>query len=155
MSPSFLSTGSSWGLLSEAKLTNIGLFRSALHSHPNFHEVCGCFSGSTATPGHPHTKLYRRLVDSSSIRADGGSTSRCRSCPYERVGVNKPFYTYNCEFADIVLAFSSNHNQAHLIQLIKIFRITRNFQAGVSWSWLELNLQSCGPPGKEFDTTGL
>ncbi len=39
------------------------------------------------TPGHPHPKLYRQLVDSSSIRADGGSTSRCRSRPYERVGV--------------------------------------------------------------------
>ncbi len=54
---------------------------------PNFHKVCGCCSGSTATPGHPHTKLYRRLVDSSSIRAYGGSTSRCCSRPYERVGV--------------------------------------------------------------------
>ncbi len=58
-------------------------------------------------------------------------------------------------FFDIVLAFSFNHNQAHLIQLIKIIGITRTFQAGVSWSWLALNLQSCGPPGSEFDTTGL
>ncbi len=41
---------------------------------PNFHKVCGCCSGYTATPGHPHTKLYRRLVNSSSIRVDGGST---------------------------------------------------------------------------------
>ncbi len=34
-----------------------------------FHEVCGCVSGSPATPRHPHTKLHRRLIDSSSIRA--------------------------------------------------------------------------------------
>ncbi len=35
--------------------------------------------------------------------------------------------------------FSSNPNQTHLIQLIKVLRITRNVQAGVIWSWLELN----------------
>ncbi len=28
------------------------------------------------TPGHRHTQLHQRLVDFSSIRADGGSTSR-------------------------------------------------------------------------------
>ncbi len=39
------------------------------------------------TPGHPHTQLHRRLVDFSSFRADGGSTSRCHSCSSERVGV--------------------------------------------------------------------
>ncbi len=54
---------------------------------PYFHEVCGCCSGSSATPGHPHTQLHRRLVDFSSFRADGGSTSRCRSRSYEGVGV--------------------------------------------------------------------
>ncbi len=54
---------------------------------PNFHEVCGCCSGSSVTPGHPHTQLHRRLVDFSSFRADGGSTSRYRSRSYERVGV--------------------------------------------------------------------
>ncbi len=54
---------------------------------PNFHEVRGCCPGSSATPGHPHTQLYRRLVDFSSFRADGGSTSRCHSCSDERVGV--------------------------------------------------------------------
>ncbi len=32
-----------------------------------------------------------------------------------------------------------------LIQLIKFFRITRNFQAGVSWSWLELNCAELRP----------
>ncbi len=46
---------------------------------PNFHEGRGCCPGSSATPGHPHTQLHRRLVDFSSFRADGGSTSRCRS----------------------------------------------------------------------------
>ncbi len=25
---------------------------------PYFHEVCGCCSGSSATPGHPHTQLH-------------------------------------------------------------------------------------------------
>ncbi len=39
------------------------------------------------TPGHPHTELHRRLVDSSSIGAVGDSASRCRSRPYERSGV--------------------------------------------------------------------
>ncbi len=47
----------------------------------------GCCTGSSATPGHPHTQLHRRLVDFSSFRADGGSTSRCRSRSHERVGV--------------------------------------------------------------------
>ncbi len=51
---------------------------------PHFHEVCGC---SVAATGHPHAQLHRRLVDSCSIRADGGSTSRCRSCPHESAGV--------------------------------------------------------------------
>ncbi len=54
---------------------------------PNFHEVRGCCTGSSATPGHPHTQLHRRLVDFSSFRAVGGSTSRCRSSSHERVGV--------------------------------------------------------------------
>ncbi len=64
----------------------------------NFHEVCGCFFDSTATPGHLYAKLYWRLVDSSSIRADGGSTSRCRSRPYGRVGV-KSKHQVNCAFS--------------------------------------------------------
>ncbi len=34
-----------------------------------------------------HTQLHRQLVDFSSFRADGGSTLRCRSRSYERVGV--------------------------------------------------------------------
>ncbi len=54
---------------------------------PNFYEVRGCCTGSFATPGHPHTQLHRRLVDFSSFRAVGGSTSRCRSRSHERVGV--------------------------------------------------------------------
>ncbi len=36
---------------------------------PNFHEGRG-----SATPGHPHTQLHRRLVDFSSFRADGGTS---------------------------------------------------------------------------------
>ncbi|KAI2666213.1 Transposon Ty3-I Gag-Pol polyprotein [Labeo rohita] len=54
---------------------------------PHFHKVCGCCSGSAVTPGHPHTQLHQRLVDSGSIGAHGGSTSRCCSCSYERAGV--------------------------------------------------------------------
>ncbi len=30
--------------------------------------------------------------------------------------------------------FNSNPNQTHLIQLIKVFKITGNLQAGVIWS---------------------
>ncbi len=49
---------------------------------PHFHKVSGCCLGSVATPGHPHTELHRRLVDFSSVRADGVSASRCRPrCP--------------------------------------------------------------------------
>ncbi len=40
--------------------------------------------------------------------------------------------------------FRSNPNQTHLIQLISVFRI-RNFQTGVSWSWLELNSAELWP----------
>ncbi len=54
---------------------------------PNFHEVRGCCTGASATSGHPHTQLHRRLVDFSSFRAVGGSTSRCRSRSHERIGV--------------------------------------------------------------------
>ncbi len=32
--------------------------------------MCGCCSGSSATPGHPHTELHQRLVDFSSVGAD-------------------------------------------------------------------------------------
>ncbi len=38
--------------------------------------------------------------------------------------------------------FSSNPNQTHLIQLLMI---TRNFQAGVIWSWLKLNCAELRP----------
>ncbi len=41
--------------------------------------------------------------------------------------------------------FSSNPNQTHLIQVIKVFRITRNFQVSVIWSWLELNCAELWP----------
>ncbi len=41
-----------------------------------------------------------------------------------------------------------NPNQTHLIQIIKVFRVTRNFQAGVIWSWLELNCAALWPSRK-------
>ncbi len=46
-----------------------------------------CCSGSSVTPGHPHTEVHWRLVDTSSIRADGGLALRCHSCSHERAGV--------------------------------------------------------------------
>ncbi len=49
--------------------------------------MCGCSSGSLATPGHPYTELHRRLVESGSIRAVSSSTSKCRSRSHERLGV--------------------------------------------------------------------
>ncbi|KAL0148452.1 hypothetical protein M9458_056262, partial [Cirrhinus mrigala] len=61
-------------------------FGLALSPH-TFHKVCGCCSGSAAIPGHPHTQLHRRMVDSGSIGAHGGSTSRCCSRSFERAGV--------------------------------------------------------------------
>ncbi len=45
-----------------------------------------CCSGSSATPGHPYNELHQRLVDFSSIRADGGLTSRCRSRSNDKAG---------------------------------------------------------------------
>ncbi len=51
--------------------------------------------------------------------------------------------------------FLSNPNQTHLIQLIKVFRITRNFQAGVIWSWLELNSAELQPSRNWVETTVL
>ncbi len=47
----------------------------------------GCCPGFSATPGHPHIQLNRRLADFSSFRADGGLTLRCRSRSDERVRV--------------------------------------------------------------------
>ncbi len=58
-----------------------------MHYTPYFHEMCGWGIGSLATPGHLHTKLHRRLFDSSSIRAVSSSTSRCRSRSHERLRV--------------------------------------------------------------------
>ncbi|KAI2647016.1 Transposon Ty3-G Gag-Pol polyprotein [Labeo rohita] len=56
-------------------------------SPPHLYEVCGCSSGSTATPGHPHTQLHRRLADPSSVGDGGSSASRCRSRSHEGAGV--------------------------------------------------------------------
>ncbi len=70
---------------------------------PQFHEVCGCCPGSSATIGHPHTELYQRLVDISTIRADGGSASRGHSRSNERAGV-KTKCQEKC-------AFSTTENQ--------------------------------------------
>ncbi|KAI2658972.1 ORF V: Enzymatic polyprotein [Labeo rohita] len=54
---------------------------------PHFHEVCGCSSGSPATPGHPHTQLHRRLAYPGPVGDGSGSASRCRSRTHERAGV--------------------------------------------------------------------
>ncbi len=58
---------------------------STLTTH--FYKVCGCCVSSVAATRHPHTQLHQRLVDSRSIRAGGGSTSRCCSRSVESVGV--------------------------------------------------------------------
>ncbi len=41
--------------------------------------------------------------------------------------------------------FSSSPNQTQLIQIIKVFKITRDFQEGAIWSWLELNSAELRP----------
>jgi len=53
----------------------------------HFHEMHWCSSGSLETPGHLRVGLYQRLVDFSSIRADGSSALRCRSVSHEDAGV--------------------------------------------------------------------
>ncbi len=53
----------------------------------HFYKVCGCCVSSVAATRHSHTQLHRRLVDSRSIRADSGSTSRCCSRSHGSVGV--------------------------------------------------------------------
>ncbi len=45
---------------------------------PHIHEMHGCSSGSSATPGHPHFKLHRRLADSGTVSRACASTSGCR-----------------------------------------------------------------------------
>ncbi len=70
-----------WG----QKLTNTKFFLFVLALWPHTFTVCGYCSGSSMIPGHPHTQLHR-LVDVSSIRAWGDSTSRCRSRSHERAG---------------------------------------------------------------------
>ncbi len=67
-------------------------------SPPYFHEACGCCTGSPATPGYQYTQLHQRLVDFSSFRADGGSTSKCRSRSYEIIGI-KAKHQGKCDFS--------------------------------------------------------
>ncbi len=98
MSPSFLNTGSSWGSLWGQSLPISGSSVRPCTLTPHFHKVWGCCSGSSATPGHPHTELHRRLVDTSSIRADRGSASRWHSRSHERVGV-KTKHQEKCAFS--------------------------------------------------------
>ncbi len=51
--------------------------------------------------------------------------------------------------------FSSNPNQTHLNQLIKLFRITSKLQAGeVDQGWSK-TMQDSGPPGPGLRTPGL
>ncbi len=54
---------------------------------PHFYKSSGCSTSSAEAAGHPHTELYRRLADSSSVGDGGGETSRCRPRSYETVGV--------------------------------------------------------------------
>ncbi len=70
------------------KLTNFGyrVLPFCLALSPSLLQS-GCRISSVAATRHLHTKLHRRLVDSGSIRAGGGSTSRCCSRSHESVGV--------------------------------------------------------------------
>ncbi len=43
---------------------------------PRFHQVCGCCSGSTVTPGHLHINNWLILAQ-----------LRCHPCPYKKAGV--------------------------------------------------------------------
>ncbi len=45
---------------------------------PHVYKSSGCSTSSIEAAGHPHTKLYRRLADSSSVGDGGGETSRSR-----------------------------------------------------------------------------
>ncbi len=54
---------------------------------PHVYKSSGCSTSSVEAAGHPHTKLYRRLADSSSVGDGGGETSRCRPRSYGTVGV--------------------------------------------------------------------
>ncbi len=51
--------------------------------------------------------------------------------------------------------FCSNPNKTHLIQLIKLFRITIYFQAGTIWSWLELNSAELWPSRTWVETSAI
>ncbi len=51
--------------------------------------------------------------------------------------------------------FSSNPNQTHLNQLIKLFRITSKLQAGEFDQGWSKTLQDSGPPGPGLRTPGL
>ncbi len=66
-------------------ISSSSVWPSTLTLH--FHEVCGYSSGSLANPGHLHTELHGRLIDSSSIRAVSSLASRCHSRSHERIGV--------------------------------------------------------------------
>ncbi len=88
-----------WG--QSLPISGSSLQPSTLTSH--FYKVCECRVSSIAATGHPHTQLHRRLVDSRSIRADGGSTSRCCSRSHESVGV-KTERQEECAFSS-----SENH----------------------------------------------
>ncbi len=61
-------------------------FRSSTLT-PHVYKSSGCSTSSVAASGHPHTKLYRRLADSSSVGDGGGETSRCHPRSHETVGV--------------------------------------------------------------------
>ncbi len=54
---------------------------------PHVYKSSGCNTSFIEAAGHPHTKLYRRLADSSSVGDGGGETSRCRPRSYKTVGV--------------------------------------------------------------------
>lgn len=65
----------------------INLNYAYFHIEILLEQVHGCCPGSSVTPGHLCTKLYRRLADTSSIRGVSGMTTRHYACSYEASGI--------------------------------------------------------------------
>ncbi|KAI2649994.1 ORF V: Enzymatic polyprotein [Labeo rohita] len=56
---------------------------------PHVYKMHGCSTGSSATPGHPHFELHRRLAHSGPVSRACASTSGCRPSSSQISGVEK------------------------------------------------------------------
>ncbi len=105
-------------------------------------------------PRYLHTQLHQRLVDSRSIRADDGSTSRCCSRSYESVGV-KTKRQEECAFSWVpttcqkcyILLISQSHgsNSMHLgicdVGKTTCWSSNRASEWGRKEIWVTLNVE--------------